>query len=187
MNNFDFAFAYTFKNEGTVYTDNPDDAGGPTKFGITLRTYRSYYGKGEAADIQNLDIDTAKSLYRALYWEPLSLGKLESVFQCIALFDTSVLYGTRTAAVMAQKAINTFGYDLKLDGLLGDKSVELLNETRGPEFIKAYSTLVLQRIDEVILAFPKNEVFREGWTRRADRLLTLNEPDILMKLSQEGV
>ena len=80
---FDDAFDILLKFEGG-YVDNPDDGGGPTKYGISQRSYPDI-------DIESLTKEEAKEIYRKDYWEvcclylswPLSL----------VVFDTSVLMG----------------------------------------------------------------------------------------------
>lgn len=187
MNNFDLAFNYLISfDEGQKYTNDPDDAGGPTKYGITLRIYQQFYDKNATADdVQNMSADQARAIYLSLWWNALDCPKMSTPSIAIAIFDTAVLYGIRTAALIAQKALSSIGgFDLKFDGVIGDKSVNFLNMVKGDEFLEMYRGLVLNRIDEVIEKFPRNQKYRDGWTKRADRLLTLNDNDFLIKLSQ---
>ena len=171
---FDRAFDYLINNESSRYSNNPMDSGGPTKWGITLRAYTSFVGHMVfPIDIENLTEDQAKSFYFNKYWTPLNCTEITNEAIAVALFDTSVLYGVGTAALLAQEALSGLGNPLKMDGLLGDKSITALNATLPGTFIASFQKLILDRIHQVITLNPKNETFRAGWLNRAERLLTL--------------
>lgn len=175
MTIFDQAFNYVLRNEGVSYVNDPKDSGGPTKFGITLRTYEDYIGKASTADsIKELTIETAKAIYLHKYWSPLFADGIKDAGVAVCIFDAAVLYGVGSASLMAQKAVNLCKVPLKLDGVLGDKSIEALNSIARGDFLKAFHSLIIVRIASTIAANPKDEKFRGGWTHRADRLLTLN-------------
>lgn len=172
---FDQAIEYLFKNENTVYTNNPRDSGGPTKYGVTLRAYASYVGRAVTAEeIQNLSEDDAKKFYFARYWAPLACPRIVHTSVAIALFDTGVLYGVGTSALLAQEALSACGVPLKFDGHIGDKTVAAFNRVNDDEFLEAFHELILQRIEHVVAINPKNLDFRDGWKNRANRLLTLS-------------
>lgn len=172
---FDQAFAYLLGDEGLIYTNNPLDSGGPTKFGITQNAYQLYLGRiVEMSEIKELSVDLAKKFYHDRYWSVLSCDKISILGTAIAIFDSGVLYGPGTAAILAQKTANACGANLKFDGDLGDKSVEFLNLISQEVFLEEFHKMILMRVNSVISAHPKNEVFRTGWTNRANRLLTLS-------------
>jgi lysozyme family protein len=176
MNNFfDQAFNFLLEDEGTTYTNNPADSGGPTKFGVSQRAYEIYVGQPvHPAVIENLYRDDAARFYYDTYWKTLNCDKMNKLGVAVCMFDSSVLYGLGTASRIAQLALNMCGKVLKVDCLFGDESLAMLNETDQEEFLNAFHSLILQRIDSIIAANPKNEVFRKGWTMRADRILTMN-------------
>jgi lysozyme family protein len=174
-NFFDQAFSYLLANEGFTYTNDPLDSGGPTKFGITQKTYESFVGRlVEAAEIKDLTIEEAKKFYFERYWLLMSCDKITVLGIAVCIFDTGVLYGPGTSAILAQKTANLCGANLKFDGHLGEKSIEFINLIRQGVFLENFHALALARIDSVIASNPKNEVFKNGWVNRANRLLTLS-------------
>lgn len=181
---FDQAFIYLLENEGASFTDDPDDSGGATKFGITKATYEHYVGEMVAtAEIQSMTADTAKKIYFEKYWKPLKCDQMKSIVVAVAVFDCAVLYGPGTAVLLMQRALSLCGATIKLDGLIGEKTLTILNIVKEGDFLHAFRHQILLRIDSTILARPKAEKFRIGWTKRADRLLTLNNNDSLLKRS----
>lgn len=171
---FEHALSYLFQDEGKTFTNNPMDPGGPTKFGITLKAYESHMGHPiTALDIELMTEEAAKDFYEVRYWAPLRCGQMASQGIAICIFDTAVLYGQYTAIKTAQMAVSLCGANLKFDGLMGDKTLEALNTASCIEFVSHYRDLIMDRIGHLIVVDPTLEVFRKGWTNRANRLLTL--------------
>jgi len=56
--------------EGSIYTDAPDDKGGPTKFGITLPTLQLWRHGATLADLVALSIDDARQVYKFVFVTP---------------------------------------------------------------------------------------------------------------------
>jgi lysozyme family protein len=174
---FERAFKYLIDNEGTQFTNDPRDSGGATKFGVTQRAYERYLGHVVlSTDIKNMEIQTAKKFYFDLYWKGVGCDRLTNQAVAISIFDTGVLYGAFTSVRMAQKAASLCSGDvLELDGVLGQKTLTLINSLDENQFLMTFNKLIVQRIDAVILSSQKNEVYRRGWMRRANRLLTLTD------------
>ena len=174
MNTFDKAFDYLMKSEGTEFVNNPIDSGGPTKYGITKLSFEVWSNKkADDDEIKNMTIETAKQFYLTNYWTHMLLDKLTRPGSTICIFDSGVLYGPNTAMGFAQRASNICGVPIKIDGIFGDESVAAINLIEQISFITEFHSLILLWIDEVIRMNPKNEVFRSGWTTRANRFLSL--------------
>lgn len=194
MTNLDVAFNYLIlEDEGSKYTNDPNDSGGPTKWGITLATYNDFFKvDASAQEIEEMTAATAKQIYKFKYWTPLRCDLIQDLAFACAIFDSSVLYGVGTIALIVQRALASRGLSLKLDGILGDKSIGLLNELIGGDAHDARSSLMqtihgllLEHIDAVCVANPKDERYRHGWTLRADRLLQLLNDEFLNKFKEE--
>ncbi len=193
MTNLDVAFNYLVDtDEGSKYTNDPDDSGGPTKFGITKATYEEFFKVAVSDDvIAEMTPETAKQIYSALYWARLRCGDIQDLGLATAIFDSSVLYGVGTIALLVQRALSLCGATLELDGILGDKSIELINRLGGgalsnrTTILTAFHGLLLEHIDAVIVAKPKDEKYRHGWTLRADRLLRLLDEGYLAQLQNQ--
>ena len=128
MSVFDDAFAHTVGLEGG-YSNNPKDAGGPTKYGIIEDTARAYGFKG---DMRNLDLATAKAIYKKGFWDTLRLDDVGDISPAVAieLFDTNVNIKAGQTAIFFQRALNCFNQEGKLyadidaDGKLGKATID---------------------------------------------------------------
>jgi lysozyme family protein len=172
-NNFDEAFKFTMFNEGG-FSNIPEDSGGATNFGITIKTLKCYRNAPVTIDdVRNLDIHEAKEIYKKLYWLELKCDKISKTAICICLFDVGVLFGVKRCSLMAQKALSQCGHLLLCDGIIGEKSISELNNTDANKFIGAFYGKVSSRIRHIVAANPKQVIFKKGWDTRASRLLTL--------------
>ena len=99
---FDKAFDFVLTYEGG-YSNDPDDPGGVTKYGISKRYHPN-------VDVENLTIDEAKDIYRREYW---TLSGCEQLTPQVAVvvFDTAVNCGV-------SRATHWFTEDPTIDGIL---------------------------------------------------------------------
>ncbi len=113
------------------YVNDPDDAGGETKWGITKGVYRE---QGYPGDVENMTMSTAQAIYRTIYWEE---PKFDQVAEYSAelgyeMFDTGVNMGVTIPVKFLQRWLNGFNYkgnhwdDIKVDGYIGRKTLEAL-------------------------------------------------------------
>lgn len=171
--NFKLALEYLFQNE-KGYVNNPNDSGGPTKFGVTQKAYSAFSGRFISEDeIERLTAEDVFPFYEKEYWRPIWAERIKECPIVVAIFDTAVLYGVHTSVKLAQKAIVACDITVLVDGIMGEKTLELLNKLEKQEFILEFYTQVRHRINEVCTISPKDEVFKRGWLDRANRLLTL--------------
>lgn len=196
MTAFDICFNYLIlKDESSKYVNNPNDSGGPTRWGITKKTYADFFHRNiediPDSEIEQMPPTVAKQIYTALYWFPLSCDKILDLGFACALFDCEVLYGVGTIGIIMQKALISCGVAIKLDGHFGDRSAEALNGFVGGgdqnrrSLMRALQDQLIDRADEIIAAHPKDEVFRNGWIARTNRLDNLLFPGYLKQFEQE--
>ena len=146
--NFDLAVKLVIGFEG-AYVNDPKDPGGETKWGISKRSYPD-------VDIRNLSTDDAKQIYKRDYWDKMQCDKLPEGLRLV-VFDCSVNQGISMAAKTLQKLAGA-----KMDGLVGPKTLGLVNKKNPVEFLVNYLT-------ERQLHYAKLSTFDRfgrGWTRR---------------------
>ena len=123
--------------EGGEYTNDPNDSGGPTKWGITIEPYQRYVGAAKtitAADIQALTRDDAYKIYLDIYVTKPWFDKVVAQSELIGaeLIDSGVNCGVGTAGLWLQRVLNALNRegkdypDVKLDGQIGQKTIDSL-------------------------------------------------------------
>ena len=94
--NFAKAVLVVLENEGG-YSNDPNDPGGETKYGISKRAYPN-------EDIKNLTLEKAKMIYRRDYWDAMKCGEMPYSV-ALQIFDHGVNAGIDTSAKMLQRLV----------------------------------------------------------------------------------
>ncbi len=157
------------------YVDNPDDAGGPTNWGITQTTARAH---GYTCDMKTLTRLQAIAILDADYWTGPRFDQVAQVSMPIAveLTDTGVNMGPSVAAKFLQRSLNAMNNqgklypDLIADGQVGPRTITALKtylSSRGANslVIMLRSLNCLQGAKYIELAESRiaNETFVYGW------------------------
>lgn len=159
------------------YVNNPNDKGGPTRWGITQATARAY---GYTGDMKELPRDTAKNIYLSQYWSEPKFDRIAELSPVIAqeLCDTGVNMGPKVASTFLQRwltALNMQGSlypDLKVDGAIGNMTIAALKSflaVRGKDgettLLKALNCSQGARYLELAESRSANESFLYGWVK----------------------
>lgn len=162
-NTFDACLAFTLQQEGG-YSDDPNDPGGATNYGITLATLQTYTGNQAltADDIRNISMATVQAIYRADYWNRLQCDALPAGVD-LMVFDSGVNIGTGRAARVLQEAAGLTGTDV--DGAIGPHTLSVVGGVAASTMIANLAGQ--QRAYYQALAnFP---IYGRGWLARVDR------------------
>lgn len=174
MTRFDRAFAYVHENEGG-FANDPLDAGGPTRYGITLKTLSSWRGRPQsAADVKRLDILEAKAIMKKLYWDKMRCDEIKDDGLAIAVFDASILFGVRAASLALQRAVNKHGGLLRLDGQFGPKSLKAINDSSPESVLAEFARILTDRVGTICQLSPSKKRFEKGWNGRIGRYADLS-------------
>ncbi len=153
---YDVSLTRLLQHEGG-YTNHPADPGGPTNFGITIYDYRKYVRPGAtAADVKAMNIEDAKAIYRAKYWDAQRCDELPAGID-YAVFDYGVNSGIGRSKKVLQRVVG-----VAADGMLGPQTMRAA-ATCDPE------TVIIAICDErlrFLKALRTWPVFGKGWQRR---------------------
>ena len=151
---FDEIIDGVLEHEGG-YVNDPKDLGGETKYGITKRFYPD-------VDIKNLTKEDAKKIYYDDYWVKNKVHKLPDNLKYI-YFDMCINQGRGTAVRVLQRAVNSKGGALEVDGGLGPMTLKAIQNI-SLDRVRAYRVL---RFANIVIDKPNQEKFWLGWFRRA--------------------
>lgn len=166
MSNFDAAFRVLMHHEGTQYTNDPLDAGGPTKYGITLATYSSYHKRAATSDdIELLTEMEAAEIYQALFWNHLELDRIAFLPLAVVIFDQSVLNGSVGIIKRLQALLG-----IHEDGLMGGATFAAIEHEDAEKLTFKLLRSIMHNYTEIVKNRPTNVKFFPGW---ADRIFGL--------------
>ncbi len=164
MSKFEEALSLVLKHEGS-YSDNPNDEGGATQNGISLRFYRKRIKPdATAADLQKLTINDITEIYRKYFWERQPFDEIACQKLCDRVFDLQV--NTGQGVSLLQKAINScIGSHLVIDNSLGHKTLDAANSILEQNL---YHALIIQaeHYYNEIAKHADNHIFLHGWLNR---------------------
>lgn len=140
------------------FAQHPDDPGGATNFGITHKTLAAWR-KVEACtpeEVRALEIEEAKEIYRAFYWNALNCDQLPRGVDLVT-FDFGVNAGVNRSARTLQNVVA-----VKADGQVGPITIGAAQ--------RMDSEYVINKMSDMRLDFYKTlkhwDVFGKGWARR---------------------
>ena len=101
-------------------TNDREDGGGLTKYGISQRSYPHL-------DIANLTVDQALNIYEHDYWDKYSLSLITSQIIANQLFLLIVNCGGVEAIKIIQTALVRRGMKIIIDGEIGSVTISAIN------------------------------------------------------------
>lgn len=154
------------------YVNDPDDPGGETNFGITVKVARA---NGYMDEMEYMPRHFAEIVYRRKYISEPKFDTIIGHSELIAaeVIDTGVNCGQRTSCKFLQEVLNSFNLDGKLfpeltvDGLMGNKTTNALAaflQRRGSEGEKVLHFTLNCRQVAYYMALKKDKFFY-GWVK----------------------
>ena len=152
------------EHEGREYTNRPTDKGGPTKFGITLRTLRHWRSDPHlsAEDVAAMNEEEARAIYAHEYIEKPGFNLISYELLRTQLIDFGVTSGPDDAVKALQKVLG-----VAADGNIGPMTLAALRRygmSRCNNLVLRHRCLHNARLVE---KDPSQAVNIEGWTKRA--------------------
>lgn len=153
---FSLCLPFTLKEEGG-FVDNPDDPGGATFEGITLRTFQRYVApSATAADLKRATPAVIASIYRQEYWATAKCDQLPAGVD-LSVFDMAVNAGPAQSIKLLQRAVGAVQ-----DGIAGPQTLSKVNAFDAATLIRR---LYIEQ-GQFYNALPGAAEFGRGWAAR---------------------
>ena len=165
MDRFEKIFDYLLKVEGG-YSNDENDKGGKTKYGIIEEEARDFGYKG---NMQDLTKDFTKNIYLKKYYLGNKLDKVVNDKVALSICDWAVNSG-RNGTKNVQIAVNQLtNANLDVDGIIGNKTLDALNEVDPEKFLEVYHNLQRLYYKRKVEADSTQKKFLDGWINRVER------------------
>lgn len=137
-------FPWILKWEGKTYVNDPKDAGGPTKYGITYvnnKVSLNAIGINSGPEIEHLTLDQAEEIYRSKYWNPTA-ATLSYPMNWV-YFNSAVNNGSGNAKKFYEKSNGDY---------------------------KMFINFQEQFYNDIVKNNPSQNIFLKGWLNRLNNL-----------------
>jgi len=148
------------------YTNNPNDHGGATNYGIIQREYDAWRTEKKlpTQDIRGILMTEVQEIYLNKYWRPSMCDKM-AVQAATAVFDTSVNAGQGRSVMLLQQAVGAH-----VDGVIGPETLGKL-AAQDPKAVANTFMDNREAFYKAIVAHdPTQQEFFGGWMRRVKYL-----------------
>ena len=151
---FDAALEIILRWEGG-FSNNPEDLGGATNFGVTLRTLAEWRGRTVTVDdVRALMVADVAPIYRTRYWDECRCAELPGGLDLV-VFDCAVNQGPARAKRLLQRSLGVVD-----DGIIGPMTMAAIGRAEAAGLV---DELVARRA--VHYAALQTD-FHLGWFRR---------------------
>ena len=146
------------------YTNDPDDRGGPTKWGITVPALTEARGYVcTESDIALLTRTDAYNIYWNLYYIKPKFSDISYAPLRNYMTDCGVLHGRRRATRWLQGLVA----GLAVDGSIGPLSIAAINKSNGRSLMFLMIGTRVRKIADFVQQVPSQLKYIEGWEIRA--------------------
>lgn len=135
------------------YVNDQKDAGGETKWGITVRTARA---NGYTGSMHAMTREDAKQIYFKAYWKRYQCDAFSPEF-AFQFLDACVNHGSGNACRMLQRAVGVAD-----DGIVGDVTLAAIRKQSAADLIALF---IAERLD-FYTKLSTFSHFGKGWIRR---------------------
>ncbi|WP_442596281.1 glycoside hydrolase family 108 protein [Parapusillimonas sp. JC17] len=149
---FDIAFERLIGHEGG-YVNHPDDRGGETNWGITLRTARE---AGYTGSMRDLTREQAREIYRVAYWQRARCDEFDGAI-AFQVFDAAVNHGIGNSIRFLQRAAGVAD-----DGAIGPVTMAAAQRMTVTDVLARFNAARLEFYTK-LSTWPS---FGKGWARR---------------------
>jgi lysozyme family protein len=145
------------QKHATGYVNDPDDAGGETKFGVAKNANADL-------DIKAMTWEDAKAVYNKRYWLAGACDHLPSRL-AVLHFDGCVNHGIKKAGMFLQMAVNTTP-----DGSVGPATLAKVAVAHEIETCNKVCDLRAQFYRDIVTSKPTQAKYLNGWLRRIEEM-----------------
>lgn len=169
---FDIFIKHVLNEEGG-YVNSPNDRGGATNYGISLRfllTHNIDVNKDNdinVKDVKKITDKEAKGIYKKYFWNPL-YEKLNNIELAYKLFTLGINLGVGTAVKKLQILLSRHDYySGDIDGIFGEKTLRGANSyIYHDSLYKGYLNEIESYYRKIAARDKTQKVFLKGWLNR---------------------
>lgn len=146
-----------------IFTNVSGDRGGATMSGVTLSTFRKYYGMGKTAeDLKKMTEAQWKYIMKSGYWDKCKADRIKNQSVANIIADWVVNSGP-----VVLKKVQSIVH-AEVDGIVGPKTITAINGAYQPSVFRAVKNARETWYRRTVQTTPSQAKFLKGWLNRLD-------------------
>ena len=148
------------------FVDDPLDRGGATNKGITIGTFRNFYGKDATVEqLKNITDEQWLHIFKSGYWDKWKADDIENQSIANIVVDWAWGSGAATSIKQVQKILG-----VAVDGIVGDDTLTAINIAgQRSLFVKIHNRRI-EFVENIVKRDPSQARFLKGWKNRINSL-----------------
>ena len=164
---------FILKWEGD-YGNDPDDAGGETRKGITWKTWQSVFGDTHDRFMAMSDDDWGQ-VFKKLFWDPLHGDEIASRKVAEMMVDWMWCSGKKIPGRLLQTIlVQNFGCQIDIDSVIGKQTIMAINSVDAEKLFNLLTEERMDYLEDIVVARPQNKKFLSGWKNRVNALVEIS-------------
>lgn len=153
--------SFILKWEGGFVND-PCDKGGATNKGVTINTFRHFYGADATVEqLKNITDRQWENIFLTGYWRPFKADFIKNQSVANICVDWAWASGTTTAIRQVQKLLG-----VTADGIVGEITIGAINKYDAEELFSRIRRARIDFVNTIVRNNPSQAKFSRGWVRR---------------------
>jgi lysozyme family protein len=172
MADFNKYFPFLNSWEGNQYENVKGDAGGSTKFGITLEDWKQYGfdinhdGLINADDVKLITAGMAKDLVKKEYWDTVLADQINDFYVAVEIVDAGYNQGIVTVIDYVQPILG-----ITATGHFGQITLGKINAYPDKQdLLQKIKAARINRYTYLANKYPNDKQFYDGWIRRSNAI-----------------
>lgn len=143
------------------FANDPLDKGGATNKGITIGTFRQFYGKDATVEqLKRITDEQWLHVFKAGYWDRWQADRITNQAVANILVDWVWASGVNGIKI-PQRVLGVAD-----DGIVGEKTLAALNAQNPAEFFAKIHAERIKFVDDIVRRNPTQARFIKGWKNR---------------------
>lgn len=143
------------------FVNNINDAGGATNCGVTLATFRQFYGNNKTVnDLKKMTNEQWTVIMKSQFWDKMKADSIKN--QSVAELCVDWIINSGVSRVKNIQAI----LGVTADGIVGPQTISAINAANQQQLHFKIKAARMKFYESCVLNRPANLQFYDGWVSR---------------------
>lgn len=148
------------------FANHPNDKGGATNKGITIATFRHFFGSGATVEqLKAMTDEQWETVFRKGFWNPFKGDEIKNQSIANICVDWAWGSGATTAVKQVQRLLG-----VAADGVVGNITLGAINNAEPEKLFEKIKSARLAFVEAIVKRDASQQVFLKGWRNRINSI-----------------